>query len=84
MTSSVAEAATASFSTKAGYAVGTAGTAGTLYFGYTVDQWTVYGVIGSLIFAALGFIVGALTNIYYKQKHYRLAVEHFAANGDEG
>jgi hypothetical protein len=82
--SSVAEAATTTFVTKAGYTVGTVGTAGTLYFGRTTDEWAFIGVVVSMVFAALGFLVGAVTNFYFKHKHYKLAVAHASAIGDDG
>jgi hypothetical protein len=82
---SVAEAATTTFVTKAGYTVGTVGTAGTLYFGRTSDEWTFIGVVVSMAFAALGFVVGAATNWHFKNKHYKLAVARASAigNGDD-
>jgi nitric oxide reductase large subunit len=80
--SSVAEAATTTFVTKAGYTVGTVGTAGTLYFGRTSDEWTFIGAMVSMAVAVLGFLVGAATNFYFKHKHYKLAVAHASAIGD--
>jgi hypothetical protein len=54
-------------------ATGAASAGGAYVFGYTPAEWSVIGVIGGLAFAALGFVVGTITNIFYKQKHYKLA-----------
>ncbi len=82
--STLAEAATATFVTKAGYTVGTAGAASTLVLGRTSDEWTSIAALVSMAFAVMGFLVGALTNFYFKNKHYRLAELHATAIGDSG
>lgn len=40
-----------------------------MYFGLSVEQWQVFGVLGGLVFAAAGF----LTNLYFKHAHLQLA-----------
>jgi hypothetical protein len=41
-----------------------------VYFGFSPGEWQVIGILGGLIFAALGF----LTNLYFKHAHYKLAI----------
>jgi hypothetical protein len=83
-TASIAEAATATYVTKVGYTVGTAGTATTLVLGRSSDEWTSIAALVSMAFAVMGFLVGALTNFYFKNKHYKLAELHASAIGDTG
>ena len=40
-------------------------------FGFTPAEWSVIGVIGGLLVA----VVGAVVNLIYRHKHYRLAVQ---------
>jgi hypothetical protein len=41
-----------------------------VYFGFSPGEWQVIGILGGLIFAALGF----LTNWYFKHQHLKLAI----------
>lgn len=59
------------------------GSATKQYWGYTLDEWSVIGILFGIGLGLLGFVVGQTVNIYYKQQHLRLARKLHRANEDD-
>jgi hypothetical protein len=43
------------------------------YFGMTLDEWSLIGIIGGLVVAVVGLIISTAMNLHYKRMHYKLA-----------
>lgn len=65
---SITDAAEAAHKAASAATYGGSGVA--VYFGFSPGEWQVIGIVGGLVFAALGF----LTNWYFKAAHLRLAI----------
>lgn len=61
----------------------TVGSATKQYFGYSLDEWSLIGILAGIALGALGYITGTAVSIYFKAQHLRLARETANASEDE-
>jgi hypothetical protein len=51
------------------------GSATKQYFGFTLDEWSLIGILFGIVLGLVGFVVGQAVNIYFKAQHLKLARE---------
>lgn len=54
------------------------GSAAPKYLGFTLDEWSVIGIIAGIVIGFLGFLFGQLTNWYFRSQHLKLERERIA------
>lgn len=73
-------AASAVTYTGAGMAAGSGASIGvSTYFGMSLGEWQVIGIVAGILFAAAGYF----TNLWFKHAHYRLALAKAQQEADD-
>ena len=76
-----AETAAAATAAKVAQTTTYVGSASAIYFGLTANE---LAAIGGLVLGALGLVVNAVINVYFKHQHLKLARESARPASDDG